>query len=108
MKKCKATLLFVLVCGFLLSTVALSQPSNFRGKLTWATGAPAIGLEIKLQQNGNVLGITYTNERGLYAFFNINAPRNGLVIIVSDSYRVLKEVSITGIEPNGELPDIAL
>jgi len=74
----------------------------------WVTGAPAIGLEIKLQQNDRVLAITYTNERGLYGFFNINTPLHELVVIVSDSYRVLKEERITEVGFNGELPEIAI
>jgi len=108
MQQCKTFLLFILVFVVLMSTDALAQSSSLRGKVRWVTGAPAIGLEIKLQQNDKVLAITYTNESGLYAFFNINTPLHGLLVIVSDSFRVLKEERITEVGPNGKLQDIAI
>ena len=108
MLKYKGVLLFILVIGLLLFTDALAQSPSLRGKVRWVTGAPAIGLEVKIQQNNRVVAITYTNERGLYAFFNINTPLHGVVVIVSDSYRVLKEKRITGDGSNEKIPDIVI
>lgn len=108
MQKCITVLLIVFITGVLCSADALAQPSSLRGKVRWITGAPAIGMEVKIQRNKRVMAVTYTNDRGLYAFFNINPPFHGIVVVVSDSYRVLKEKHITDIGPNGELPDITI
>lgn len=108
MQKCKGVLLFILVIGLLLSTNALAQSPSVRGKVTWVTGSPAVGLEVKIQKNNRVVAVTYTNAKGLYAFFNINTPLAGLVIVVSDGYRVLKEKRITGNGPNEKISDIVI
>jgi len=108
MQHYKRILLIILVVGSLLPAKVSAQSSNIRGKVKWITGSPAIGLEVKLQQNNRVIAITSTNERGLYAFFNINVPLQEFSVIVSDSYRILKEQQITGSGPNKKLPDITI
>ena len=74
MQKYMAFLIVVFMIVFLWLADALAQSSGLRGKVRWITGAPAVGVEVKIMQNERMVAITYTNDRGLYAFFNIKKP----------------------------------
>ncbi|MHB8808714.1 MAG: hypothetical protein ACYC9M_01705 [Desulfobulbaceae bacterium] len=104
------TVLFLLVFAIAVffATDAMAQDSPLRGKVIWASGAPAIGLEVKVQVNSSVLATAFTNENGLYAFFESSLPRRDFTIVIADRNRVLKEVTVAGPEGDGTIPVIIL
>ena len=104
------TFFFLLVCaiGILCATDAMVQESQLRGKVVWASGTPAIGLEVKVQANNRVLATAFTNENGLYAFFESTLPRREFTIVVADRNRILKEVRVAAPEGDGAIPVITL
>lgn len=104
----KIFFLAAIFLGILIAADALCQNSSLRGKVVWASGAPAVGLEIKLNQNNRVIATTYTNDRGLYAFFNINIPSDEMVIVVADRNRILKEQPLSDNGSTSIIPDIVL
>ena len=110
MLQCRAFVLFIFLLEVLIATDSFSQSFSMRGKVTWTSGTPAIGMEVQLQQKQNrqVLASTYTNDKGLYAFFDINAPPHEFLIVISDRNRVLQQETLSGSGANSVIPDIII
>jgi hypothetical protein len=99
-------LMAVLTVG--LGSVAHARTMSLFGKISWATGAPVIGLEVKLAGDNRELAKTFTNDNGMYAFFDLPKPLQNVVITVSDRAGVLKQVHVEAPDPGGRVADIVI
>ncbi len=100
-------ILSVFVVLLILSPIPLAaQPPSCRGRVQWANGVPAIGLEVKIVQGSRELAKTFTNEKGLYAFFSLQQPLVNFSIIVSDRNRVLGRTEVSRVGADGRVADI--
>ena len=100
-------ILFALfVCAIFYVVPVAAQPPFCRGRVQWANGVPAIGLEVKIVQGSHELAKTFTNEKGLYAFFSLQQPLVNFSIIVSDRNRVLGRTEVSRVGADGRVADI--
>lgn len=102
----------------LLSTVLLmvgthshdvaGQSPFLWGYVKWATGYPAMGMEVRLVRNGAVKSSVYSDQAGSYAFFGIDGRPSEFSVMVYSRESILGQIRVPDIPAGRQLPDITL
>lgn len=92
MRRYTIYLLLILAGMIFLAEASRAQDSSLRGRVIWRSGAPVIGMEVRLEKDNQTLERTFTNQSGMYAFFGIDPSIGEFVVVIADRSRVLKEV----------------
>lgn len=109
MKKILAISALILMTVCSLSKDVCAQSLFVWGNVKWATGNPAIGIEVRLlQNNGMVKSTAYTDQTGSYAFFAIEGRPADYDVVAYSRGRVLGQTRVPAISPGGQVPEITL
>jgi hypothetical protein len=109
MKKHLAILALTLVTLGILSRNVCGQSLFVWGNVKWATGYPAIAIEVRLVQNDNTVRSTaYTNQTGSYAFFGIEGRPSDYYVMVYSRGSVLGQIRVPEIPVGRQVPEIRL
>lgn len=110
----KRPVVLVVACVILLGLCALparSQQQNvfMWGAVKWTTGNAAVGIEVRLVQEGMVKAVAHTNQAGHYVFFDIPGSPPPFVVRIYLGGQLLAETSrefLKDIPRGGKAPDI--
>ncbi len=104
MSALRGTLLALALCGALPAGAV-----DLWGTVTWNTGAPVAGVELRLVQGGRALPARIlTNSAGRYGLYNLSATTSDYTLQVIRSGAVVKSVKLPRLPHGGRVPDIVI
>jgi Carboxypeptidase regulatory-like domain len=88
---------------------ALAQGAPFlSGTVTWSSGVPAQGLEMRLVRDGQAVSGTYTDNAGYFAFRDINGQPKDYSLNVVAAGGVVANLPVGDVPPGGTMSPITL
>jgi hypothetical protein len=93
----------------IISQNSYGQSVSIWGNVLWATGSPAIGVEVKLVRNDKTLSVAaYTNQAGRYAFFGIKGKPADYTLMVYYRDKLLRQEAVHDLRNRNQVPDIII
>jgi hypothetical protein len=92
-----------------LCALASAQGINLWGVVTWKTGAPAVGVELRLLSGERMLPLhILTNSAGRYGLYGLSAPTSKYSLQVVRAGRPVMTVNLPSLHDGGRVPNIVL
>lgn len=109
MKKYLPILTLALVMLSIPSKSVYGQSLFIWGNVKWATGYPAVGVEVRLvKKNEMVMSKVYTDQSGSYAFFGIRGRPSDHYVKVYSRGNLLANRKLEQVPIGGHVPEIRL
>jgi hypothetical protein len=106
-KHCAVLLLTLMPLGIFLKDIRGQSPF-LRGNVKWATGYPAIAVEVRLVQNQKKIQSVYTDQAGSYAFFGVEGRPSEYTVVVYRQKSILGESKVPEVTASRQIRDIVL
>lgn len=104
MNRLRAALLAFALCAALPAGAV-----DLWGTVTWNSGAPVSGIELRLLQGGKALPARIlTNSAGRYGLYKLSATTSDYSLQVVRNGAVVKTVKLPPLGNGGRIPDIVL
>ncbi len=88
---------------------ALAQGTPFlSGTVTWSSGVPAQGLEVRLVRDRQVVSNTFTDNTGYFAFRDINGQPKDYSLNVVAAGGIVADLPVGDVPQGGTMPPITL
>lgn len=109
MKQKQVALFSVFFCFSIFFTEISAQTLFLRGKVLWSNDSSGVtGLKVQLQKDSATISDVFTNEKGLFAFFDIKEipdPSHCIITIYSHN-KLIKEIKLGEIRIGERIRDI--